>query len=88
MPRDVECSNRLVQATVIESAHGIAIPLVNWSGAPIKGLRVTLAAKDLRTGQVSLAGGGKVEPVKDSSVPEGKAVLMLDLDVADALILR
>ena len=88
VPRDVECSNHLVQATVIESAHGIAIPLVNWSGAPIKGLTVTLAAKDLRTGKVSLAGGGKVERVNDPRVPEGKAVLLLDLDVADALILR
>ncbi len=88
VPRAVECSNHLVETSVIESAHGIAIPLVNWSGAPIKGLRVTLAAKDLRTGKVSLAGGGKVERVNDPRVPEGKAVLRLDLDVADALILR
>ncbi len=86
--RDVECSNRLVQASVIESAHGIAIPLVNWSGAPIKGLRVTLAAKDLRNGKVSLASGGKVELANDRSAPAGTAMLMLDLDVADALILR
>ena len=88
MPRDVECSNHLVQASVIESAHGIAISLVNWSGAPIKGLRVTLAAENLRTGKVSLAGGGMVKRINDASVPEGKAVLMLDVDVADVLILR
>jgi hypothetical protein len=88
VPRDVERSNHLVQATVIESAHGLAVPLVNWSGAPIKGLRVTLAAKDLRMGKVSLASGGKVEIVRNPRGPEGKAVLRLDLDVADALILR
>jgi hypothetical protein len=86
--REVLCSNHLVQATVIESVHGIAIPLVNWSGVPISGLRVTVAAKDLRTGKVSLASGGKVELVSDSNLSAGKVTLMLDLDVADALILR
>jgi hypothetical protein len=88
VPRDVECSNRLVEASVIESAHGVAVALVNWSGAPIRGLRVTLDARDLGNGQVSLAGGGRVALVDDRSVPAGRAVLRLDLDVADALILR
>lgn len=88
VPRDVERSHHLVQATIIESPHGLAIPLVNWSGAPIKGLRVRLAAKDLGTGAISLAGGGKVELVRNRRGPEGRAELRLDLDVADALILR
>jgi hypothetical protein len=88
VPRDVECSNRLVEASVIESAQGLAIPLVNWSGAPIKGLRVVLAAMDLGNRTVRLASGGRVALVKDRSVPADRRVLMLDLDVADALILR
>jgi Beta-galactosidase trimerisation domain len=88
VPRDVERSNHLVQATVIESPHGLVIPLVNWSGAPVKGLRLTLAAADLRSGKVSLASGGKVELLAPRRGTEGKTVLRLDLDVADALIVR
>jgi hypothetical protein len=88
VPRDVERSNHLVQATVIESPHGVAVPLVNWSGGPIKGLRVTLPTKDLRSGNVRLASGGTVERVDNPRGPEGQAVLRLDLDVADALIMR
>jgi hypothetical protein len=86
--RDVECSNHLVEANLIESPHGLAVPLTNWSGAPINGLRVTLAGKDLRRATVSLAGGGSVKRVDGPSAGEDKTVIVVDLDVADTLILR
>ncbi|MCE9592502.1 MAG: beta-galactosidase trimerization domain-containing protein [Planctomycetes bacterium] len=80
--RVVLCSSNLVEATVIESKSGIAIPLVNWSGKPIKGLTVTFTGK--AGGKMSLSSGGRV-----SAKTEGdKTIYTLDLDVADALVLR
>ena len=70
------------------TASTSCIGAVVWSGAAIKDLRVTLSARDLRHGSVCLAGGGPVERVTDPGVPAGTAGLRLDLDVADALILR
>lgn len=88
VPRPVLCSNPLVESTVIESGHGLAVPLINWSAGPLRGLRVTLAADDVRGRRVSLASGGAVAVLADGSAPAGRAVLVLDLDVADAVILR
>jgi hypothetical protein len=82
LTRPVACSNRLVQASIIDSPKGVAIPLVNWSKGPLKGLRVTLEGKF--PAHASLAGGGKVR----DEVLGGKRVLSFDLDVADALVLR
>ena len=62
-----------------ESKHGTLIPLVNWSKGPVKGLTVTVNLR-VPTRKVALAGGGKVKVEK--------RVFTLDLDVADALILR
>jgi hypothetical protein len=56
---------------------------VNWSNRPIKGLTVTVAFP-VPAAKVSLASGGKVT----ASRKDGKQVFTLDLDVADALILR
>lgn len=80
--RPVVCSEPLVETTVLESRHGMAIPLVNWSGAPVKGLtvRVALAAGK----KAELASGGKVAVAKDATA----TTFTVDLDVADALILR
>jgi len=82
LPRPVECSERLVETTIIEAKQGTVIPLVNWSGKPIAELQVTLQIK-LPGEKISLAGGG---PVKVSQV-EGRTVLTFALDVADALIM-
>lgn len=81
---DVECSEPLVEATIIESEHGVAIPLVNWSSAPVVGLEVRVTV-DVPTGAVSLAGGGAVDVERQEG---GTTLFYLDLDVADALILR
>jgi hypothetical protein len=81
--RPVVCSEPLVENTIIEAKSGVVIPLVNWSAGPVKGLRVTVSI-NVPTTKVSLASG---KPVKHRT-EGGKQVFTLDLDVADALILR
>ncbi|HKB34838.1 MAG TPA: beta-galactosidase trimerization domain-containing protein, partial [Gemmataceae bacterium] len=81
--RPVLCSEPLVESTVIEAKSGVVIPLVNWSAGPVKGLTVTVSIK-LPTAKVSLASGGAVKHRTEG----GLHVFTLDLDVADALILR
>jgi hypothetical protein len=83
VPRPVECSQPLVETTVLESKHGVVIPLVNWSGKPVADLQVTLRLKT-PTNKISLASGG---PVNTAQV-DGQTVLTLSLEAADALILR
>lgn len=79
----VICSKRLVENTVIQAKQGTVISLINWTGSPQKDLRVMVNVP-VSTKQVSLASGGVVKMSKDA----GKLVFTLDLDVADALILR
>lgn len=81
--RPVHCSNTLIESTVIESPHGIAIPLINWTPQPIKGLRVTVT-RSLPSGNASLASGRSIKASRDGD----KQVFELDLDVADAIIVR
>jgi hypothetical protein len=81
--RPVVCGESLVETTVIESKHGTLIPLINWSSGPVKGLKLRLNL-DVPVGKVSLASGKEVRATRE----DGKAVLTLDLDVADALVLR
>ena len=84
--RPVECSEPLVASSVIESPHGLAVPLVNWSAGPVTGLKVVIRGPlpPGAAGNVQLASGGKV-----TAATVGKSLeLTLDLDVADALILR
>jgi hypothetical protein len=59
------------------------IPLVNWSKGPVKGLTVTVSLP-VQAKTVTLASGRPVKVEKG----DGKLVLTLDLDVADAVILR
>ena len=80
--RPVECSEPLVETTVIESPAGTVIPLVNWSGKPVTALNVTVR---LPAGaKVSLASGAELTQTADNGVLR----FTIDLDVADALILR
>ena len=78
--RPVVCSQPLVQASVIESPHGVAIPLVNWSAGPVTQLQVTVNI-DVPA-KARLASGGEVTIQRDGQ----KTVATLSLDVADALI--
>jgi hypothetical protein len=81
--RPLTTSNPLVDTTIIEARSGAVIPLTNWSGGPLKALKLTVNTS-LPAGSVTLASG---RPVKTSR--QGKStVYSFDLDVADALILR
>jgi hypothetical protein len=75
----VVCSEKLVEANIIDSPKGSVVILTNWSGGPVKGLEVKLPA-DLAKKKLSTASGA-------SFIRKGRTVT-LDLDVADALILR
>lgn len=81
--RPVVCSERLVENMVIEARGGVVIPLINWSKGPIKGLTVTVNMAVPARSAV-LASGKAVRVAKE----EGKTVFTLDLDVADAIVLR
>jgi hypothetical protein len=81
--RPVVCSNNLVESTVIQAKQGTLIPLVNWTARPIQGLEVSVNLTGL--GQnITLASGRTVQVKRDG----GRASVTLDLDVADALIVR
>jgi hypothetical protein len=81
--RPLEMSNPLVEATVIEAKGGIVIPLINWSGTAVKGLEVRVNVEAAGK-QVFLASGGKVR----EEMRGGKRVFVVNLDVADALVIR
>lgn len=86
--RPVECSEPRVEASVIESPQGLAIALVNWSGKPVKELKVKLRLlnemKPIQTANAKLASGGDIRVLSGGSGDE----IFIDLDVADAIILR
>jgi hypothetical protein len=84
LERPVTTSSDLVQAKLIQSKTGAAITLTNWNPEPAKGLQVTINAADIPVGKISSASG---VPVKVSKV-NGKTVVTLDVEVADALILK
>jgi len=81
--RPVLCSEPLVENCVIQAKQGTLIPLINWTGKPVKGLTVTVSI-DAPAGKVELASGKEVKVMRAG----GKQTFTLDLDVADALILR
>jgi hypothetical protein len=78
--RPVACSEPLVESTIIDSPHGMLVPLVNWSGHAVKQLTVKFP-DGAHSKSATLATGVTVRREGDSS-------FILDLDVADALILR
>lgn len=85
----IRCSEPLVEAGIIEAdALGMVVPLINWAGAPLKGLVVNLQfAPHVRFTNVSLASGKPLTsaPGAANAPPQS---FTLDLDVADAIILR
>ncbi len=72
-----------VEISIIQAKQGVVIPLINWNPQPIKGLTVTINLK-VPTTKVSLASGNPVRHERK----DGGLIFTLDLDVADALILR
>ncbi|GIW94543.1 MAG: hypothetical protein KatS3mg110_2584 [Pirellulaceae bacterium] len=81
--RPVVCSEPLVESCIIESPHGTAIVLVNWTGKFQKNLQVTVHLPNLPRQALLATGPSVTGEIKDESL-----VFRLDLDVADALILR
>lgn len=80
----VQCSEPLVENSIIEAPQGAVIPLINWSAAPVSALTVTVRLPALVKKAVTLASG---KPLK-TAVANGTLTAVFDLDVADALILR
>jgi hypothetical protein len=76
-------SNPLVDCTIITSTSATAVLLTNWSGGPLKNLKLTLSA-EVPGATPTLASG---RPVKASNSGKQR-IFTFDLDVADALILR
>ena len=86
----VTCSNHLVHGkpVVSKAGKGVVVPLVNWSGEEqLTNLTVTVNIAAVKKGmKATLASGGKVTEVAGSG---GAGIsFVLDLDIADALILR
>ena len=93
----VNCSNHLVHGKLIVSktGKGVAIPLVNWAGTGteyehLPNLTVTVNHPAVKKGmKVTLATGGKVTELTSQDGSGGGGVtFLLDLGIADALILR
>jgi hypothetical protein len=80
--RPVETDVRLIETAMIESKAGTLITLQNWSGKPVKDLKVTVNVK--APSKAALAGGGKIETKRNKD----QTVFVCDLNVADAIILR
>ncbi|MBV9125563.1 MAG: beta-galactosidase trimerization domain-containing protein [Planctomycetes bacterium] len=81
--RPVSCSSALVESTVLKAGRRMVIPLINWSPTPVKGLTITVRVEAPGAG-AALASGRPVRVERQ----DGAWVFTLDLDVADALILR
>jgi hypothetical protein len=83
----VVCSREHVETTVIQAKQGVVIPLINWRnpklGQGVRSLTVTVNFT-VPTANVTLASGRPVRVERK----DGKIVFTLDLDVADALIVR
>ncbi|MBL8794691.1 MAG: beta-galactosidase trimerization domain-containing protein [Planctomycetia bacterium] len=79
----VSAAQPLVESTIITAKQGTLIPLINWNPTPLKAVTVTVRIP-VPTAKVSLASGKTVQMAKDGNA----TTFTLDLDVADALILR
>jgi hypothetical protein len=79
----ITCSEPLVETMLIESPHGTAISLVNWSGRPTKDLTVNIRVS-VPKGKVSLASGRKVRVERT----DAGLTVRFDCPTADVLIIR
>ena len=93
--QQVVCSNHLVHGkAIIDTKLGIVVPLTNWAGVDtIKGLNVTLRlpSPHIRSSMVVRTSTGAAvthSAVSQPAVGIFSATFTLDLDVADALIIR
>ena len=81
--RPIVCSAQHVETSIIESPAGTAILVTNWSGEPIAGLKLTVSVP-VPAKSITLAGGGHIETQREGN----KAIITIDLNIADTIILR
>jgi hypothetical protein len=72
-----------VEACLLESPEGLAITLLNWTGQPIRELRVTIPTKDT----FHTADGIEAGALQPTQTDQG-VQLVLPLDSADVLLLE
>jgi hypothetical protein len=75
--------NRQVECNLVRAKHGVVVPIINWRADPVKRLEILIDAQ-VPTAKITLASGRPVQTKQEN----GRLVCTLDLDVADALILR
>ena len=64
---------------------GTAIPFINWSGKPVKGLIVTLNFETpFDASKAVLARGGALKV----GTADGKTTFTLDIELGDAIVMR
>jgi hypothetical protein len=75
----------------VSAEKAVTLVLVNWRGQPVRNLTVqadaTLGLPHTEALHVERASGAKVTVVEAASAP-GELSFVLDLDVADAIVLR
>ncbi|MBI3410160.1 MAG: beta-galactosidase trimerization domain-containing protein [Planctomycetes bacterium] len=79
----VRSGARLIENTVIQAKDGFVIPLINWGPAPVE-TRLTIRLPGVGKSEVRLASGRKAKTEQTGEL----LTVTLQLDVADALILR
>jgi hypothetical protein len=83
LTRPATCSETLVEPCIVETKTAAVLTLANWSKDPVKDLEVKLTGKFPAKKIIRASGKAlKVEKQKDG------ILLTLDLEVADAIILR
>ncbi|MBV9791419.1 MAG: hypothetical protein JOZ51_24700, partial [Chloroflexi bacterium] len=83
-PRSVVTSHAAVEARRLQSAQGIAIVLLNWTGAPIESLKITVPA----IGEFRRITSVKHGPLSNTATNKASASVSLPLDDVDVLMLE
>jgi len=83
-PRDVQVSSELTEAALLESEHGIAVTLLNWSGEPRPEIEVTVADVPFEPSRVRTARGAPVSLSRDGT----RLRVKLPLTTVDVLMIE
>lgn len=83
-PRSVVTSHAAVEARRLQSAQGIAIVLLNWTGAPIQALKVSVPA----IGEFRRITSTQRGPLSNTSTNKASASVSLPLNDVDVLLLE
>jgi hypothetical protein len=74
-----------VENRIVESEHGILVPLVNWTPDPVESLTVSIQPEAVPDGATAVLASGRDLPPGQTD-GEGRIAFTFDLDVADAII--